>query len=65
MYQFATRELITAYPNQNLSEVIDHFYEIEQVPVVDPLDPKRLLGMLRRLDLLKVHGKKVTLERND
>ena len=59
MYQFATRELITAYPNQNLSEVIDHFYEIEQVPVVDPRDPKRLLGMLRRLDLLKAHGKKV------
>ncbi|MFQ5790497.1 MAG: chloride channel protein, partial [Acidobacteriota bacterium] len=53
--EFAARELVTAYPEQTLYEVIDKFSQVRQLPVVDRRNHKHLLGMLTRADFLKLH----------
>lgn len=57
----ATKELITAYPDQLLSELVEHLgmgtSEIPRIPVVSREDPTRLLGMLRRQDIVKGYAK--------
>ena len=54
--EYATRELITTYPEQSLSEAVIKFSEVNQMPVVQRLNRRRLLGLLNRKDLLKVRG---------
>jgi len=57
----ATTKLITAYPDQSLSELIDHLRmgtgEIPRIPVVSRKDPTKLVGMLRRQDIIKGYAK--------
>lgn len=50
-----TTELITAFPDETLTEVIPRIfdYQLGQVPIVDPRNPKQLLGILRDRNLLK------------
>ncbi|MGE3276662.1 MAG: chloride channel protein [Vicinamibacterales bacterium] len=48
-----SRQLKTAFPHQLLFDVIGHFRELGQLPVVDRAKPRQLLGMLTRADLLK------------
>jgi CIC family chloride channel protein len=54
--EYATREVITTYPEQSLSEAVVKFAEVNQMPVVQRLNRRRLLGLLNRKDLLKVRG---------
>jgi len=51
--EFASRQLVTAYPEQTLYEVFHKFSQVRQLPVVDRRNRKHLLGMLSRADLLK------------
>jgi len=44
-----TTDLITAFPDETLMEVLPRVfdYQLGRIPVVDPEDPGKLLGMLR------------------
>jgi CIC family chloride channel protein len=59
----ATKKLIVAYPDESLSEVVEHLgmgtTEIGHVPVVNRQDPGELLGVLRRHDIIKGYAKTV------
>ena len=59
----ATRNLVVAYPDESLSEVVEHLgmgsAEIGHIPVVSREDPGRLLGILRRHDIIKGYVKSV------
>ncbi len=50
-----TRSLITAFPDETITEVLPRIfdYQLGQVIIVDPEDPKRLLGLLRDRNLIK------------
>jgi uncharacterized 2Fe-2S/4Fe-4S cluster protein (DUF4445 family)/CBS domain-containing protein len=56
----ATKELFVAYPDQTLYEVLratDKDYG--RIPVVDPQDRGRLLGVLRRHDIIRAYRSRV------
>jgi len=57
----ATTKLITVYPDQPLSELVDHLGmgtgEIPRIPVVSRGDPTKLMGILRRQDIIKGYAK--------
>ncbi len=53
---YVTRELVTTYPEQTLSEAVVKFSKVNQMPVVQRLNRRRLLGLLNRKDMLKVRG---------
>ncbi len=56
----ATTELITAYPDESLHDVVNRLLgtnEIGRIPVVERKDPSRLVGMLRRHDVVKAYAK--------
>jgi CIC family chloride channel protein len=56
----ATTDLITAYPDETLHDVVHRLLgisEIGHIPVVDRKDPSILLGILRRRDLVKAYAK--------
>ncbi|MEA3442256.1 MAG: chloride channel protein [Chloroflexota bacterium] len=59
----ATKRLITAYPDQRLSELVEHLgmgtSEVPRIPVVSREDPRQLLGVLRRQDIIKGYAKEV------
>lgn len=59
----AHRELVTAWPDQRLRDVIGEFTEFGQLPVVDRLNPRQLLGVLTRADLLKAQPPEVRQRR--
>ncbi len=55
-----TRKLIVAYPNETLDAVLRKIviHDISRLPVVDPNDPKKLLGIITRYDIAKaIHVK--------
>jgi len=60
----ATKKLITAYPDQLLTELVEHLgmgtNEIPRIPVVSRQDPTRLLGVLRRQDIVKGYARAVS-----
>jgi len=60
----ATTRLITAYPDQLLSELVEHLgmgtSEIPRIPVVSRRDPTKLLGVLRRQDIVKGYARAVS-----
>jgi CIC family chloride channel protein len=56
----ATTDLITAYPDETLHDVVQRLLgmsEIGHIPIVDRKDPSILLGILRRRDLVKAYAK--------
>jgi len=59
----ATRNLVVTYPDESLSEVVEHLgmgsAEVGHIPVVSREDPGRLLGILRRHDIIKGYVKSV------
>lgn len=57
-YDIATRSLITAYQDQSLSEVVTQpgAQEVGYIPVVDREDHKKLLGVLRRQDMISAYA---------
>ena len=58
----ATTSLITAYPDESLRDVVQKLEakEVGRVPVVDRKDPSRLIGVLRRHDILKAYLKAIS-----
>lgn len=55
-----TRKLIVAHPNETLNTVLRKIviHDISRLPVVDPKDPKKLLGIITRYDIAKaIHVK--------
>jgi len=55
-----TKKLIVAYPNETLDAVLRKIviHDISRLPVVDPKDPKKLLGIITRYDIAKaIHVK--------
>ena len=53
-----TRSLITCAPNECLREVLPRLtsMEIGQIPVVDPKQPERLLGVIQRKQIFWAYG---------
>jgi chloride channel protein, CIC family len=49
-----TRNVITAYPDEMLDDALRHFGTLDmgRIPVVDRINPKRVLGTLRRSDII-------------
>lgn len=60
---FATTEVISLSPKDNLNEALEKFVAIEvaQLPVVDSENPDRVIGMLSRGDLISAYNKKVLM----
>ncbi len=57
----ASESVIVAYPDEYLHDVLIKLdaREIGRVPVVDRSNPKRLLGILRRHDIIRAYAKAV------
>ncbi len=57
----ATTNLITAYPDETLHDVVHRLgtSEVGRIPVVDRNNPSRLIGVLRRYDIVKAYGKAI------
>ena len=55
----ATTSLITAYPDESLHDVVHRLgsNEVGRIPVVDRKDTSRLVGVLRRYDIVKSYAK--------
>jgi CIC family chloride channel protein len=56
--EIATSSPATAYPDEPLSEAMKRFaaLDIGQLPVVDRLQPDRIVGLLRRRDVIRAYG---------
>ncbi|RMF86708.1 MAG: chloride channel protein [Nitrospirae bacterium] len=59
-----TREVITVYPDDTLNRAMEQFglKDIEQMPVVSREDPRRVVGMLKRQDVIRAYNEQI-LER--
>jgi len=55
----ATKYPIVAYPDQSIHDALAQFggRDVGRIPVVDRNDPKRLLGVLRRHDVIRAYTK--------
>ena len=53
----ATRSPIVAYPNQSIHDAVAQLggRDVGRIPVVDRSNPKRLLGVLRRHDIVRAY----------
>jgi CIC family chloride channel protein len=53
----ASKSVIVAYPDQTLHDVLVKFgaREVGRIPVVDRSNPKRILGVLRRHDIIRAY----------
>jgi len=58
----ASKSVILAYPDQYLHDVLVSFgtRDVGRIPVVDRNNPKHLLGVLRRHDIIRAYTKTVT-----
>jgi CIC family chloride channel protein len=58
----ATTSLITAYPDESLRDVVQKLgaKEVGRLPVIDRKDPSRLIGVLRRYDIVKAYVKAIS-----
>ncbi|UCH51727.1 MAG: chloride channel protein [Chloroflexota bacterium] len=58
----ATTILIKAYPDESLHDVVQNLgaKEVGRIPVVDRKDPSRLVGVLRRYDIVKAYVKAIS-----
>jgi CIC family chloride channel protein len=50
------RDAIIAYPNESLGEVMDkmYLYNIGRIPVVDPSNSKKLIGIIAKTDIIRI-----------
>lgn len=62
-----TRELVTCYPFETVVEAVAKFgqRDVGRIPVVDPADPSRLVGMLRRSDIIAAFAQAAQREQAD
>ncbi len=54
-----TRNLVTVFPDETLDDALRHFGELDvgRLPVVDSREPRRLLGVLRRGDIVHAYSR--------
>jgi len=54
-----TTEVLTCRPDDTLPEALRKFGQLDigRLPVIDPNNPKRLVGMLRRADIIRTYSK--------
>lgn len=54
----ATRDLMVCYPDQSLREALaaPSAGEVGRLPVVEPENPRRMLGVLRRSDIIRAYS---------
>lgn len=57
VHQITTRDLVVVYPEQSLTTALQQFAiaDVGRIPVVDRNDPTRLLGVVRRSDIVKAY----------
>lgn len=53
-----TTRVRTAFPDETLEDALRHFgaLDVGRIPVVDRADPRRLVGMLRRGDIIRAYA---------
>jgi len=63
----ATRNPVTAYPDESVQAVMRRFADVDvgRIPVVSRSDPTRLLGCLRRHDIIRAYSRAVLARRED
>jgi len=59
--EIATEDVITVHGENNLNEAMEKFsvIDIEQLPVVSVTDPRSVVGMLSRMDVIAAYKKEV------
>ena len=57
--EVCSRELRVAFPDENLEDALEHFgaQDVGQIPVVSRRDRRKLLGMLRRDDIIRAYAR--------
>jgi len=55
--EILSKDIIVAYPDETVHAALDKMYEnnVGRLPVVDRKDPKRLLGIISKHDILRAH----------
>lgn len=63
----ATKNPVTAYPDESVRAVMRRFATVDvgRIPVVSRSDPTRLLGCLRRHDIIRAYSKAMIARRED
>lgn len=53
----ATTDLVAAFPDDPLEEAVQKMgeYDVSRIPVVDPSNPERLLGMMHRANVIRAY----------
>ncbi len=61
----ATREVVCAFSDENLREVLIRFSQgdLGRLPVLDPDNPKHLVGVISRLDVIKAYNRALSVRR--
>ncbi len=59
--QVATEEVIVLYPGENLNAAVERFSlkDIDEIPVVGRDNPKKVIGMVSRRDVITAYNKEV------
>lgn len=54
-----TKELVTVYPDESLEEALGHMsvQDYQRIPVVDRRAPRKVLGALRRQDIIRAYSR--------
>jgi len=54
-----TRDVLTAFPDETLDEALRRFgaLDVGRIPVVDQQNPRRVLGVLRRSDIVQAYAR--------
>ena len=56
-----TTKIVTVTPDDDLNTALTRFTQrnLDELPIVDPQNPSRLLGMLRRKDTIALYNRQV------
>jgi len=57
--ELATKDLVTVTPANSMHEVLVRFHvrDLGHLPVVDPNDPKKLLGIISRAHIIRAYNR--------
>lgn len=63
--EYATRDVVCAFSDDSLRDALIRFNQGDfgNLPVVDPANPKRLIGVICRLDVIKAYNRALTRRR--
>jgi len=59
--ELATEDVLTLTPEDNLADALHHFAEmdIDEIPVVATDNPRKVVGMLRRGDVISIYNREI------